>query len=76
MFFETEGSGLHLILGGSYKAVDNPRSGMRNFKKKWERRQGLFCGLLIEKSGESWQGEAFSALELVVGWVFGGARAR
>lgn len=75
MFFEIESSGLHLILGSLWKAVNRPTSGMRNFKQKWERRQGLFGGLLIEKSGESWQGEAFSALESVVGWVFGGVRA-
>jgi len=48
---------------------------MRSFKKKVERRQRLFGGLLIEKSWEFWQGEAFSALKLMVGWVFRGVRA-
>lgn len=75
LFFEAAVSGLHLILGGLYKAVNKPKSGMGNVKKKWERRQGLFGGLLIEKSGESWWDEVFLALKLVAGWVFGGLRA-
>lgn len=48
---------------------------MGNFKKKWDRRQVLFGGFLIEKNGESWQDESFLALELAAGWVSGGVRA-